>query len=504
MNLAAQPPGLSDQRLFRGRPGGALLAQGSAFFVHAAVVSQIAADGHLAVAGPWRAVRRGAGREARFGAHHQVFAQVLHHRGEVGHARGELVEVGRDAGVGVGDGVAAHGSGSRCGWRGDGASCRAGNVVSQRLGQRGGQALQLASQSAHGVGHGGAGLVAPALVDAGRLAGGGVCGVPAVRRLLAGLSTEAGGALVVARTEDVAAAVAHNHSTGENESRIRHEIVDMTRPLEFPNIDDLVARYASGVSLKQLAEEVGCSRAPLSRALSKRGVVLRGMSEAERLRWVSIKATPGGVERQLGKAWAVADARNSAMERKALSLYRSGLTSQRRIAERLGVCKATVGTALRRRGISGDRRKERRAVGCEGGFNRQNQTAAEIAFADLLLQRSLDFVHQAAIGTRNVDFAFHAERVAIEIVRRHWSDAKSLARQRLEQLCGAGWRLFVIYDPTQAGIDLPRCADQIVSLLELLRRNPATPGQYRMVCREGELVPESRVKLHHLAPIKGS
>lgn len=379
-----------------------------------------------------------------------------------------------------------------------------GQIVGQALGERGGQALQLSSECRQGVGYGAAWLVAPAFVNACGRAGARVDGVPPIGQGFVGLAAQAFGAYGIARAEHVAAAVANNDPTGENEASFRHEVVNMTRPLEFPNIDDLVERYASGVSLKQLAEEVGCSRAPLGRAIAARGVVLRGRSEAEKLRWVTIKAAPNGVKRQLGKAWVVADARNADMERKALSLYRSGLTSQQRIAERLGVSKATVGTALRRRGISSDRRLERRATGCEGGFNWQNQTAAESALADALLQRGLDFVHQSAIGTRNVDFAFHAERVAVEIVRRHWNDAKSLARQRLEQLCGAGWRLFIIYDPMKTGINLSRCTDQLIALLELLRSDPAATGQYRMVCGQGETVSESRVKLHHLALIKGS
>lgn len=275
----------------------------------------------------------------------------------------------------------------------------------------------------------------------------------------------------------------------------------MTRPIEFADLDDMIRRYQSGVSVKQLAEEHGCSRCAVTRALSMAGIALRDRSAAGKMTWRAIKTTSGWRERFLAKAWAAADARNDALDRAVVSLYRSGLASARSIALRLGVAKPTVQDVLRRRGLGQDKRNLRRAAGNVGGFNPAMQCAIEPAFAAEFTARGLDYVHQAAIATRNVDFAFHGECVAVEIVRRHWNDAKSLRRERLEQIFGAGWRLFVVYDPRHRGIDVQRCTDQLVALLDVLRSNPAAPGQYRMIGGDGEPVTERRVKLHHFARI---
>lgn len=277
----------------------------------------------------------------------------------------------------------------------------------------------------------------------------------------------------------------------------------MPSPHRFANLDDLVARYLGGVSLQQLAEQAGSTRYLLGRALTAAGVTLRDQSAAERARWKAIKATPGGVERQLGAAWVAADARNAPMERKALSLYRGGLISQAQIAKRLGISKPTVGNMLRRNDIVLDQKSLRRATGNAGGFNPAMQTDLEPAFADELTARGLDYIHQCAIGTRNVDFGFAQARVAVEIVRRHRCNAKSLGRERLEQLFGAGWRLFVIYDPDKRGVQIARAADQLVAFLDFMRANPPAGGQYGMVGGDGEVVPARRGQLHHFARVPG-
>lgn len=278
----------------------------------------------------------------------------------------------------------------------------------------------------------------------------------------------------------------------------------MTRPIEFPDLDNMIKRYQSGVSVKQLAHEHGCSRCAVARALAHAGVMLRGRPEAGRMAWMAIKATDGWRDRFLAKAWAAADARNDALERAVVSLYRSGLDSSRTIALRLGVAKPTVQDILRRRGLGMDKRNLRRAAGNVGGPNKAMQCAIEPAFASEFTVRGLDYVHQAAIASRNVDFAFHAERVAVEIVRRHWNDAKSMRRERLEQIFDAGWRLFVIYDPMQRGIDVARCTDQLVAFLQFVGHHPSAPGQYRMIRGDGEPVTEARVKLHHFSVVPGA
>lgn len=275
----------------------------------------------------------------------------------------------------------------------------------------------------------------------------------------------------------------------------------MPRPIQLADEDDFIRRYLAGVSLKQLSEELGVSRPALHGILRRRGVAIRNRSEGMRARWVDERARDDWRERLMRRAWAVADARNEEIESKVVSMYRAGLVSQAAIARRLGIAKPTVGGILRKNGIRMDKRLLRRAEGIVGGFCRQNQCVVETALAQWFMARELEFIHQGRIGTRNLDFIFPAGRVAVEIVRRHWRDAKSLRRQRLEEVFDAGWRLFVIYDPAKTGIDIDACGQQLVACLDVARRNPAAPGQYWVIGRDGKPAPAARVQLYEFSAV---
>lgn len=90
----------------------------------------------------------------------------------------------------------------------------------------------------------------------------------------------------------------------------------MTHPLELPDINQLVDRYLGGVSMKQLADERGVSRPTLTTAFRKRGVDIRGRSDAERLKWSRADRTV--VERQLAAAWQAARGRHDGPDALAL------------------------------------------------------------------------------------------------------------------------------------------------------------------------------------------
>jgi transcriptional regulator with XRE-family HTH domain len=276
----------------------------------------------------------------------------------------------------------------------------------------------------------------------------------------------------------------------------------VTRPIHLTDEDDFVRRYQAGVSLKQLGKELGVSRGALARILRMRGVPLRNRSDGMRARWVTERARGDWRSRLMRKAWEAADARNADIERIVVSIYRAGPVSQAAIARRIGLSKPTIGGILRKNGIRLDKRLIRRAEGIVGGFCRQNQSALEADFARWFMNRGLEFVHQGRIGTRNLDFIFPARRVAVEIVRRHWRDAKSLRRQRLEEIFGAGWRVVVIYDPAKSGIDVEACAQQLVACLDFASARPAAPGQYWVIGRDGQFVTAARLKLYDFARVE--
>jgi hypothetical protein len=77
----------------------------------------------------------------------------------------------------------------------------------------------------------------------------------------------------------------------------------MARERVTLDTDDLVRRYVEGVSENQLAKELGVSRSVVARRLAKAGVERRGRSDAERLKWASLRTDRIAVERQCGAAW---------------------------------------------------------------------------------------------------------------------------------------------------------------------------------------------------------
>jgi len=61
--------------------------------------------------------------------------------------------------------------------------------------------------------------------------------------------------------------------------------------------------FNSGQSVNSIANHFGISRSAITRTLRYNNIQPRSKSDAERLKWGRIKATQGGVNRQLGGAW---------------------------------------------------------------------------------------------------------------------------------------------------------------------------------------------------------
>ena len=69
----------------------------------------------------------------------------------------------------------------------------------------------------------------------------------------------------------------------------------MSAKIEMPDVQDWINKYQSGMSLKQLAEQTGISRNAIRRQFMEQGVLIRGRSEAERVKWQAIKQAPDRV-----------------------------------------------------------------------------------------------------------------------------------------------------------------------------------------------------------------
>lgn len=265
----------------------------------------------------------------------------------------------------------------------------------------------------------------------------------------------------------------------------------MTAKIELPNIDNLVERYISGVSVNQIAKEAGVARATVQRELVEQGVVIRDRSQAEAIKWKAIKETPGGVERQCGRAWKASKARDDALE----SAFREVVfafpyASMKSVATRIGCSKSEVSRLARIAGVKfpfGVRHRAEASAGLIGS----KVSAYEDTFS---IHLGPSFERQFTVDEHNVDFALPSVSLAIELERRGLTESKSMARRRLEKIIGAGWRLLVILDSGRAGINFARAADQAVAFANMIRENPSSPGQYRVVNRHGEI--DSRRRSH--------
>jgi hypothetical protein len=108
----------------------------------------------------------------------------------------------------------------------------------------------------------------------------------------------------------------------------------------------------------------------------------------------------------------------------------------------------------------------------------------ELAICGLLREAGYAVEHQYPVGPYNVDAALHEPMIAVEITHGHpRSDGRvgdSLRRQRVEYLRGNGWNVVALVISKSFGRRFGSldAAKHLISNLDLIRRNPAAPGQY--------------------------
>jgi very-short-patch-repair endonuclease len=233
--------------------------------------------------------------------------------------------------------------------------------------------------------------------------------------------------------------------------------------LVVSNEQDLVDRYVSGVSLKQLSDESGYGRNVLLARLRKHGVAVRGRSDAELLKWQSIKQDPALVQRQ------VRAANNACRGRK------------RSLAERIKGARTAARTYAR--------------LG-----------NAEVKILDALVNTVGDMNFQHAIGPYNVDGAFRADRVAVEVqLGNLHRPNSSVAGHRIEYVLNAGWAVLLIIaqNAKRDGFDLASLTEQTRAFRDRVRRDPTCIGKYGMIGRDGQPMASFRDDLDKLPRIVG-
>lgn len=234
----------------------------------------------------------------------------------------------------------------------------------------------------------------------------------------------------------------------------------MPAKLEIDNFDDLVSRYLSGTSLKQLSDESGFVRITLMRHFAKAGVPIRGRSDAERLKWTKIKLDPEAIKRQCGGAWA-----------------------------------ASAGS------IRSFSARAKNAIAFSNSLQLCGRYEAEI-ISVLSLVFNVVCTPQKAIGTYNVDFSIDELSVAVEIQSdRHRRG--STRPSRIEYIIDSGW-IVLIVDIGQKEIpDIAAIAKGIHTFCQLLRGDKPVFGKYGVIGRDGKAITSGRFDLPNRPRIIG-
>ena len=224
------------------------------------------------------------------------------------------------------------------------------------------------------------------------------------------------------------------------------------------NVDDLIRRHELGASIKQLAQECGCSRGVLVARFKERGVVQRGRSEAMRVR---MAATP--VE-----------------ERKRI------------------VSKANEAARSR---VHSEEEKIRRAK-----TRHELQLGVSAYAMELLspLEQLCGRVHlEWPVGSYNLDLALDVLPVAVEIHGGGWhcTGDHSLRRpERLEYLRRCGWSVIEVWQ-VKRGWDPLAVAYQVDAIRKLIGPNPPAIGEHWMLRCDGDLAPALRSYGHDVAAV---
>lgn len=278
----------------------------------------------------------------------------------------------------------------------------------------------------------------------------------------------------------------------------RLEVEHVPRPAwNPPNADDLVRRYQSGETEKDLAAEVGAPRVTFRNFLQRRGVHEMGRAKVvPSRRWaphnpddVIRRYLAGESEKALAEAYGVGrTAVRGLLERTGTAVRGRGDAMLTRMAQTSPEERAHL-TAAANAAVLGSSRSEedmiRRALAAEHGAysNRVGRWENEIAAE--LTRRGYTSIPQKAIGRYNVDIAI--EPVAVEV---HSAPAypHTLPRhvERIKYLADRGWPS--VYVMATGVVRLGPVCDQLVTFLELAEGNPAALGQYRVVRSSGQLL----------------
>jgi hypothetical protein len=235
-----------------------------------------------------------------------------------------------------------------------------------------------------------------------------------------------------------------NYTVSDVPSIFGFKVIDMPVKWFPPNLDDLLRRYRSGMSVNQISRHFGVARLAVNRVLRENGITPRGQSEAETLKWG-----------RMGK---------HARMRQTKAAHDAVRGKPRPIHAKIKLAESVAANPVRNIG-RGERELQR-----------------------MLETRGLIVTPQQAVGPYNCDIGIFP--VAVEVFGGHWHwSGRHLARteERFRHFFNAGWSLFVVRISKTEPL-IQRTADEIVSYFETVSGNPSRVREYRVIGGTGKFI----------------
>lgn len=319
----------------------------------------------------------------------------------------------------------------------------------------------------------------------------------------------------------------------------------MSREVIVPNLNDLVRRYESGESLKSISDETQIGRGVLGRRFRQAGVDLRGRSEAERLKWQTIKEDPAMVRRQT-RAASESVRRHPAPPASALQALSDAYTNGtwRAMCHVNGWSVGSAVLQLRAAGMSLRTQSEASRVAwanikstgrtsvflqaawdasrgrpktedelCRAAITRQVRRCRRGRHEDEVAERlrcsPWTVIQQRAVGHYNLDVALEEPRVAVKVYtsRPHVNGSVPL-RKRLEYILDEGWVLLALRlwhrSALDGNLDLDAVTDHVLALAKIASGDESLRGQYRVIGRQGQTMTDARIHLDHRPVVGGA
>lgn len=265
------------------------------------------------------------------------------------------------------------------------------------------------------------------------------------------------------------------------------------KPLPI-DINDLIQRYRSGMTTKDLASQLGVKIHRISKALRSAGILLRGDSIRGASREEIVKLYMSGESvNALAKRFLCA--------RRSIELrLRAARVELRSASEAEKIKWARMTNDERRRQVEAAHTAARIPspfqVMCQRAYLRQQSVPSvsylEDFFNELLTARGVRMQRQMAVGPYNADFATYP--VAVEIFGGNWHFSGNHAA-RLEKRVGyffdRGWHILALWHINRKPITADT-ADYVIAYMNELRRDPSRRPEYRVIRGASELAAHCR------------